>query len=48
MHTQVLFIDKNKSFPKKKHKFAEFREYILLENHFSQNVQILKTKMVDL
>ena len=46
MHTQVLFIDKNKSFHY--HKFAEFREYIQLEHHFSHNVQIFKTKIVDL
>ena len=31
----------------KHHKFSEFREYIQLEHHFSQNVQVLKTKMVD-
>ena len=47
MHTQLLFIDKNKSFHKKNNKFAEFREYIQLEHHFSHNVQVLKTKMVD-
>ena len=35
------------NFSSKHHKFAEFRKYIQLEHHFSHNVQVLKTKMVD-
>ena len=31
----------------KTQKIAEFREYIQFEHHFSNNVQVLKTKMVD-
>ena len=38
---------KKSKFSWKHHKFAEFREYIQLEHHFSHNVQVLKTKMVD-
>ena len=44
MHMQVRFIDKNQSSHQKKHKFAEIREYIQLEHHFSHNVQVLKLK----
>ena len=47
MHTQVRFIDKNQSFHQNTKKFAEFREDNQLEHHFSHNVQVLKTKMLD-
>ena len=47
MHTQVRIIDKNHSSHENQKKLAEFREYIQLEHHFSHNVQVLKTKMVD-
>ena len=39
---------KKSKFSPKHHEFAKFREYIQLEHHFSHNVQVLKTKMVDL
>ena len=45
-YASTVYWQKSK-FSSKHHKFAEFREDIQLEHHFSHNVQVLKTKMVD-
>ena len=45
-YASTVYWQKSK-FSSKHQKFSEFREYIQLEHHFSHNVQVLKTKMVD-
>ena len=45
-YKSMVYWHKSK-FSWKHHKFSEFREYIQFEYHFSHNVQVLKTKMVE-
>ena len=45
-YASTVYEQKSK-FSSKHHTFSEFREYIQLEHHFSHNVQVLKTKMVN-
>ena len=47
MHTQVRFIDTFLVFSSEYKKFAGFWQHIQLEHHFSNNVQVFTTSMVD-
>ena len=46
MHTQMRFIDKNQSAIKLP-QICGIRDYFQLEHHFSHNVKVLKTNVVD-